>query len=582
MPGIRDNIKNWWGKQKEEFNLQRVLASRDNAAKKHGVLYKTEMAKAEQRAKSKGDCDPYDLIMEKYAQRMEIRDNPKKYAAIEKLNAKTGKQQSKATGCSTVLTGLYGEGNMNKINENNMKGRGLGAWLGRLITGRRDSGVRATGKTAFDAQVKETGFNDGELKAVWKLQQCEAEIRNGTMTTEEVLSRETDSFGKKFNAEETIAKLKSQSTESRKQPAGMESAETIEKFRVMARDRAREIEEIYDKHCKDFFPQHYDNGVLDNAKANEEMSPKNTNNSKTLDRINTRASLAHAYMYSQGDTLEQIYGDSQECKDLRTKRGKEMMDKLSGSKEEAGKMYADIAKKLSDFPTPDMSSDAAIYNNMREIHFLRNASINLSQVINLRNENRDSIREYHDLEIALYKNMSETEKQRFTTMGQIGQSINYNGIEARINFMASGEYSPTPELFADKKYKRTPIQQMLTVFSAERQDYIKENFIPGKKMGDNKIVFKDNVTAHDKKMLEVVNGYNSDTMEKNITNTITNEQVRQIQKQVLNPKTKNKDSGHTRESYKELLNENRKSISTANNNERKSITPPKKNRETKI
>jgi hypothetical protein len=577
MPGMRDNIKSWWSKQKEEFNLQRVLASRDSAVRKHAKLYKAEMAKTERQVKAKGECDPYDLIMEKYARRMDISDNPEKYSAIDKQNAKAGKQHGNATGCSSILSDLYGEQNMNNIGKNDMKGRGLGAWLGRLVTGRRDSGVRATGMAAFDTHTKETGFNDGERRAVWKLQQKENEIRSGTMTVEEVLKLDAEDFDKKYDALETITKLKNQSLESRNQPATMESAETVEKFRVLARDRARELDEIHERHCMDFFPQHYVNGVLDTQKVNAQMYPQHTNNAKNLDRINTRATLAQAYMYSQGDTLEQIYGDTKECKDLRTKRGKEMMEKLTGSKEEAGKFYADIAKKLADFPTPDMSSDAAIYNNMREIHFMSNTGINLTQIINLRDESRDVVRQQHDLEIAFHKNISPQECTRFNNMTQNSQSLMFNGIEARISRMTAGQYSLTPELHADKKYQQSSMKQILTVFGAERQGYITENLVPGKKSGDNKPILRESALANDKKLNELA-GTKPEVIEKNITDTITNEQVRQIQKQVLSAKPKVKTDESSRKPYsKEELFENKKN----NVKKRESVNENDKNIERK-
>ncbi|MCL2501373.1 MAG: hypothetical protein FWE90_13710 [Defluviitaleaceae bacterium] len=584
MPGIRDNFKSWWNKQKEEFNLQRALASRDSAAKKHNALYKAELDKAQRQAKAKGECDPYDLLMERYNQRLNIRDNPEKFRTLDKLNAQAGKQHGNATGCSMALDGLYGEGNMNNINKDNMKGRGWGAWLGRLVTGRRDSGVRATGVAAFNTHLKETGFNSGEMQEVWKLQQCEAEIRSGALTAEEVLARGLDDFEKKYDPDQTVAKLKSQNMEGRKQTAGPESTDTIEQFRVLAQDKAAELDRKLLDHDADFFPDLYEKGVLDAQKTNKIMHPDKTNRSQTLDRINSRMTLARAYMYAQGDTMDQIYGDSKESKDLRARRGRELMGKLTGSVEETGKMYAQIAKKIIDFPTPDMSSDAMLYNNMREINFIKDASINMTQIINLRREDREDVRPRHALENAFHDNLSKLENEKFNNMTQNGQALNFNGIEARIKFLASGDYSLTPVIHEGKKIKRSANEQIMTVFNPERQDFIKENYVPGKKIGDIKINLKETAIVSGKKQTECLSGYNSDVMEKNITKTITNGQVREIQKQVFNPKPKVKVNEQAKQDFsKELLGEKRKSIATVSNHDRKGFSPPSpKKRETTI
>jgi len=584
-------MRNWWEKQKEEFKLQRALASRDSAAKKHRALYNAELAKTEKQAKAKGDCDPYDLLMERYNQRMNIRDNPEKFRAIEKANEKAGKQHGNATGCSMALDRLYGEKNMDNINKDNMKGRGLGAWLGRLVTGRRDSGVRATGVEAHKAHMTQTGFNHGEMQEVWKLQQCEAEIRSGALKPEEVLAREMDSFGKKYDAEKTIAKMKNQTMENRNKPAGPESTEFIEQFRWMSRERACMYERIHAEHGMDFFPQHYDNDELNTSKANAEMYPQNTNGSKTLDRLTTRVTLARAYMYSQGCTLEQIYGDTDADKALRTKYGKEMMQKLSGSMEDASKMYADIAKKLSDFPMPDMTSDAAIYENMRDIDFARNAGIDLSQIINLRDEDKENKRPYHALEQAFHDNLTDKEYERFNIMNQYSQGIVHNGIDDRITLMRTGDYSQKPvsynkDMNGKDKAVRSPFQQMLMGLTTEKKDYIQENYVPGKKMGDGRPILHETMKYREKKEMEVARNYDYEETEKKVVGTITNDQVRQIQKQVFNPnpKPKVKVNEQAKQDFsKELLGDKKKNVATVNNHDRKGLSPPSpKKRETKI
>jgi hypothetical protein len=241
-------------------------------------------------------------------------------------------------------------------------------------------------------------------------------------------------------------------------------------------------------------------------------------------------------------------------------------------------MFAGILKKLSDFPNPDMTSDAMLYKNMRDFSFIRDASIDVSQIINLRDENRDEVRERHPFENAVHKHITPKEYDKFSNMLDSSQATYYNGIVARMNYITSGDYSLTPELPTDKSLQRSPAQQIFVLFNAERQDYIKENYKPGSKMGDNKRTYKDTVNVHSQRQMELYGKY--EEMEQYITKTITNAQVRDIKKEVLKPEPKVKDNENSRENFsKQLLNANKKVV--INQSEKKN-TLPQKNREVKL
>jgi hypothetical protein len=252
-------------------------------------------------------------------------------------------------------------------------------------------------------------------------------------------------------------------------------------------------------------------------------------------------------------------------------------------------MYADIAKKLSDFPMPDMTSDAAIYENMRDIDFVRNAGIDLSQIINLRDEDKEKKRPYHALEQAFHDNLTDKEYERFNIMNQYSQGIVHNGIDDRITLMRTGDYSQKPvsynkDMNGKDKAVRSPFQQMLMGLTTEKKDYIQENYVPGKKMGDGRPILHETMKYREKKEMEVARNYDYEKTEKKVVETITNDQLRQLQKQVFNPKPKVKVNEQVKQDYsKELLGDKRKSIATASNHDRKGFSPPSpKKRETTI
>ncbi|MCL2603796.1 MAG: hypothetical protein FWD90_04895 [Defluviitaleaceae bacterium] len=415
---------------------------------------------------------------------------PKDKADLGKLAEKVHRLNGEVENTSKNIQDLYGEKNADNVAKNNGKGRGLGALLGRIASWRSLSSARASGQKAF------TGFQ-----------------------------------------EESI----------RDNPAPIEAQDTVSQFNKMAKERYNnEIIFAKEQHDKEFFPQFYTDGKYNQNKAVNDMQETNTNGSKTLGRVSSRVSLAQMYMYSQGCTIDQIYGNTQESKDLRARYGREMMDKLTGPLDETGKMYADIAKKLSDFPIPDMSSDAALYNNMREIDFINNSSINFTQDLDLRNEAAQDKAPYSPLEQAFHNHLSEEDFKKLDKATQCGQSLHWNGISDRIAYMVSDEYSLSPDKVIDHGTdlsKRTGV-----IHYTGRVDAIREQFKPGDKLCDGKATLPGSIEAMVTKSGELSSKANNVIINMQ-TETITNGQVKQIKQQVLNAKPKIKTDDSARKPY---------------------------------
>jgi hypothetical protein len=265
-----------------------------------------------------------------------------------------------------------------------------------------------------------------------------------------------------------------------------------------------------------------------------------------------------------------------------------MMEKLTGPMEGAGKMYADIAKKLNDFPVPDMSSDAALYNNMREINFINKSSINFTQNMGMRDENAVEKEPHSPLEQAFHRHISESDFKKLDKTIQSGQSIHWYGIPDRFEYMVSNEYSVNPNkaIVPDLDLsKRTGV-----VHYADSIETIKQRYKPGTKISDSNAILQESMEA-----MVIKSGELSAKGEQKViqmqNESITNGQVKQIKQQVLNAKPKVKTDDTSRRPYpKEKLFEsnnnnvkNRESINqnTKTNEQRKGITPPQSTRESR-
>ncbi|MCL2501374.1 MAG: hypothetical protein FWE90_13715 [Defluviitaleaceae bacterium] len=448
---------------------------------------------------------------------------PEDKAKLNQLVGKVNRLNGEMENTSKSIQDLYGEKNADNVAKNNGKGRGLGALLGRIVSLRSLSSARASGSQAFGSFQEES-------------------IRD--------------------------------------KPAPLESENTLRQFSNMAKERyTNDILFSKENHDKDFFPQFYTGGKYDKDKAVKDMHDEKTNGSKTLGRVNSRVSLAQMYMYSQGCTIDQIYGNTQDCQELRAKYGKELMEKLTGPIDETGKMYAVIAKKLNDFPIPEMDSDAALYNNMREIDFIKNSSINFTQDMGLRDENAVEKAPYSPLEQAFHKHISDKDFQKFEKMVQSGQSLHWNGLSDRLAYMISDEYSVSP----DKKFdpdtelsKRTGV-----IHYANRVDTIKEQYKPGAKLSESKATLNESMEAMVTKSGEL-SSKSLENVVKMQTETITNGQVKQIKQQVLNAKPKIKTDDSSRKPYpKENLFEDNKNRNSVNNKRDSVIQSAKTNEQRK-
>jgi len=127
-----------------------------------------------------------------------------------------------------------------------------------------------------------------------------------------------------------------------------------------------------------------------------------------------------------------------------------------------------------------------------------------------------------------------------SNMMECGQALHCTGVLARIKFMGSGDYSLKRTDYTPPKKEKDVMDQALTVHGSENRDYVKNTYIPGKKLGDYNPILAEATAAGLEKSLALYNK-NYSTLEKMATNTITKEQVDQIKKQVPAPKNNSRE-----------------------------------------
>ncbi|MCL2216005.1 MAG: hypothetical protein FWB91_03175 [Defluviitaleaceae bacterium] len=309
-----------------------------------------------------------------------------------------------------------------------------------------------------------------------------------------------------------------------------EAAKIVESFQGMAKERADWLDNMPSTLDKDFFPHLYENGKLD-SKRESSMKADNMGGLGTLDRNGSRISLAQMYMLSKGDSLDDMYENTQTARDLRQQRGKELMGILkSQDPEKMGEMFADIGKSLADFPVPDVTSDAAIYKNMRQVNFITNAGINFNQIMNAR---PDGNTDYTPVEQAYRNNMTQKDWLRADTAVMAAQALKANGVTARIDVMGKGEYTLSPKEdgnASDSSYSFNR-QRVEAIEYSNRKDFIKANYKPGTKLGDcGQLLEKSNKVMTP--MIQKRGMEDPGILQKELSGTITNDEIRQIQKQV--------------------------------------------------
>jgi hypothetical protein len=337
----------------------------------------------------------------------------------------------------TAVTGKLEQLGVDKaqINAGSKRGSGFGSFLGRLVTGRlRESSRREDSvvQEKFDKEVVDS-FPEAKSHNEWIVENNEA-IVNGDLQKQ--VMRDFSDAG--------VARMK-------------------------------ELEDSVPAHDKDFFPYLYEkneNGEMvkvSDIAERDTMSEKNMSGLLTLGRQESRMSTARMYMLSKGYTVDEIFENSPEGIDRRVKCGKEMLEDIKKGPDSCGKMFAGMIKAYAELPVPDVSSDAAILKNMREIRLIRTAGKDMYQTMGERSS----------VEAAYEKYTTPEERARDNAAMSMGSGVAYLGCE-RADLIKSGVLHPEYKMPEISEFS----QYAYGTFNQEQRGFIKENIKPGMKLGD--------------------------------------------------------------------------------------------------
>jgi hypothetical protein len=388
------SLAQWWRNTKAEYQVQKILRSRDN-------IY-NDLNRELEASRPKNNSEPGGRTgLDKLAaeNEMALRDcafrkeqhekNPNRMESISKLNAQL-EQISSHQACKS----------------SKYAGSGFGAFFGRLFNGRLTAGSR----NSSDA-----------ISSKWP-----DPAQNEALT---------------------------------KQTLDNKPEKNLKEFQEAAKEKRSKLKDNEDIYIKQFFGD-----LPDNAFRKE-----NIGGLQTLNRRASRLSMARLYMYSKNCSLDQIYGDSPANEALRKQHGKELTEiLLSGDADKIGKLYADIGKSVMNFPMPDISSDAALFKNMREINFLYSI-VDYQQSMDFRAETglkRDTVtfrplthengkvlrpplenmHELNPVEKAFREHTTEEEQSRISAMMQNNSGMKEYGVYDRLLFITEEFYSnPTSD-----------------------------------------------------------------------------------------------------------------------------------------
>jgi hypothetical protein len=338
-----------------------------------------------------------------------------------------------------------------EIKARNGRGRGIGGFLGRLATGRLTSSSRRKDSVVqerFDNEVAD-GFEETRKNYEW--------------------------VEKNYSALEKHDMSVAEGREHQKQ--------YMREFSEAGVERGKQLKDAAEAHDRDFYPDLFDKNeigemipkampTIRDIMANENMSGLNT-----LGRQDSRISLARLYMISKGCTIDQIFENTPEGSARRSQYGKEMMEEIKKGPENCGKMFADMGKAYADLPVPDISSDAAILKNMRDIETIRTMGIDFNQIMVMRKEG--STRELNPVEAAYEKNTTKEERDKTKAALDMNTALHYLG-HLRATVIKDGTLDPDYKMPKPSPYHNL----MYAGFSQKHRAFIENNIRPGMKMSE--------------------------------------------------------------------------------------------------
>ncbi|MCL2699406.1 MAG: hypothetical protein FWE68_03755 [Defluviitaleaceae bacterium] len=410
-PGLFQRIGSWLTKQREGYNHQKTIAERDKLSEQYMAAHDAEFQKID----GKG-LDAYDNIMEKYAHRVreQAADDPTKEGIGEKM------------GDITYFAMSTDDGSLTKQEhaETIEKGKGIGAFFGRLFNGRLFKSDRDKGQAQFNRFVSETGFAGTEREQVAKLAARETELRKGTLTAETVVSKEHKVPG--MNPAQIDA-----ANERFDRVYGEKKDETLQSFQAAVAERRQGLKDSMERQESEFFSHMGPDANTRDAG----LTQAHCHNIPCMDTGMRRTPLARLYMHSMGDSLDQIYADTPESQALRAQRGKEFTDLMTAqgpdAQQKLGDAFARMGGAIAEFPSPDIASDAAIYTNMRDFTFIQE-SVTAYAFLERRNNPAvyDRMANHPDI------NFSRTEAAIDVMNGIIASKA-----EQRMEFMTTPQYA---------------------------------------------------------------------------------------------------------------------------------------------
>ncbi|MCL2216006.1 MAG: hypothetical protein FWB91_03180 [Defluviitaleaceae bacterium] len=523
-------------KEIDEFNLQRALGARNKAAKDMLGLYDTHMQKADEAVKKREISDErelaYETKMTKLAFTHDLHEDQRNYSRLHvkfrnhfsamDANDKTVKEimerQEEYIGLNargSQFSSLSSEGLKKVI----MKGsQGFGARLGRWLSGRNDERVQEEGQKDYERGLN-AYFTDADKENVLKLQQDKEQILTGKLSINDSLEKNAnkDNYLLPFDKEHLDLAVKQMSMDhgprgqgnlryaseidvameaarnvqkqaeleiqEKARQAELEAQEKVRQAELEAKERARLKEAVEippantmrEKHDREFFPQYYnEDGKFYANQLEKDISKADKLGVKGLENRETRASLAQMYMFSQGDSIEQIYGDSKESQDMRAKRGAEISDMIINEPGQLSGIFYKFSSKLADAKIPDMTTDAALCKNIQQIDFYHSSASNFEKMLNTSEYTPDN-QDKQFSTYAFYSLFQDGDSQKISNALDACQALSGIGYESRMEMWQSGGYSPTT------KDSMTDEQRIDAIICGKLFDanYMKSYFPPG-------------------------------------------------------------------------------------------------------